>query len=280
MDYEQISDNLEELLAFTETQRLHLGEDLQDHVDRVNEFIDDRQEMNNDELFIKWDQRFKEFFQSIFVVVRLTFSVLPLKTHSGLRSVLKDILKGDLTQQSKQDPGKDKLFELEVGSLLEASGFDVALDEPDLVISGNGLSAPFGIACKYPSSEKQIHAHLNKGYKQITQKRLDGCVGIGMDQLVFDGFGSYIDFRQTQTPPQELMQRELDIRITTLTRERSEKYPSEHPMDTGMMFLCAGGVYGNPPLALVRVTSLAVTSKSSPSYPSMRIIHEALRRMT
>ena len=281
--YDQLSTELDELLNYLNAEGLGVGKDVQRCVDVMQEFFQNRKSMDDDQLANHWDSRFDEFCRSYFVVARLTSAVLPLQSCPGLRSVLRDVLRGDLTEQSTQNEAKDKFFELEVGSVFVNSGFEVELAEPDLVVAGNGLSERFGIACKYPSSEKQIHSHLSKGYKQLSGAGLEGCVAIGMDQIIFRGFDSYKDFRKTSKSPQQTMQEELDVRLVTLAKERPEKYPSEEPMESGMMFLRAGGILDDPTsgkasLVVVGVASLA-TNSSNPTHPNVQLLYDAMKRL-
>jgi len=159
---------------------------------------------------------------------------------------LKKVLGGPLTQDLVPVEAKDIFYELEMAALWRACGFTVDLDEPDVVVSGNGLSDRLGVACKYPSSWGQIHEHLSKEYKQITRNGYEGLVAIGLDQLVFNGMTNYMDFRQNPKHPLEVLQRATSEIMTNLVATRERDYPSEKPVDGAMVSLSAVGLYCDP----------------------------------
>jgi hypothetical protein len=138
-------------------------------------------------------------------------TVLPRRRLNGdqnrLKSRLKQVLGGALTQDFVPDAAKDYFYELEMAAHWKDCGFTVELAEPDVVVSGNGLSAPLGVACKYPSGLASLHDHISKGYGQITKHGYEGLVAIGLDQLVCKGMSNYMDFRQTDKHPLDIMER-------------------------------------------------------------------------
>ena len=107
----------------------------------------------------------------------------------------------------------------------------MGLREPDVVVSGNGLSGELGMACKYPSSEAQIQTHLSKGYKQLANQNMDGCVVIGLDiivfRTVFNSPPKFLDFRQGKRHPLAVANSMVGDTMNALVVKRAEEYPSE-----------------------------------------------------
>ncbi len=104
-----------------------------------------------------------------------------------------------------------------MAATLKLAGFSVELREPDVVASGNGLSNPLAIACKYPFSRQQVHEHISKGYRQITRENMDGVVSIGLDLMVAKdlGLGTRLDFRRGRKPAFEIMEKRWTWRFVT-----------------------------------------------------------------
>lgn len=220
----------------------------------VREFLTDQESLLSDDLIDKWNNNaeFKRFYDAVIVVFRLTRAVVALKNQPRkiLKNILAVVLAGSITQDSSPCQAKDFFYELDLAYKLLFIGFSVTLREPDIVITGNGLSCEIGIACKYPSSVKQVHAHISKGYRQLTGQNLSGIVALGMDLImfrkVFNSSPHYLDFRQNPKQPltiaQDFLKREMAILIT----ERPEKYPSESPLDGALLSLNCWGAYGEP----------------------------------
>ncbi len=230
----------------------------------VRRFHADHAALSEEALLGKWkNERFREFHDAAIVVHRLTEAVAALRDQprGELRKRLKQVLSGTLTQDFSPQQAKDFLFELEVAHLLQKAGFTVALQEPDVVISGNELSVELGMACKYPSSEAQIHEHVSKGYRQIDNQNLAGCVVIGLELIVFkatfDSPPKFLDFNQGGRPPQEVADECVSSAICNLVKQRTEDYPSERPIDGLIVTLSMWGAYGSP-AALTGVSSWAV----------------------
>lgn len=214
--------------------------------DTTREFLHDRRTMEESAWMAKWNPRFKEFYHAQIVAHRLTEAVVILKDQNKLKSRLKQVLGGTLTQDFEPDAAKDYFYELEMAALWKECGFVVELAEPDVVVSGNGLSAPLGVACKYPSGLGSLHEHISKGYKQITKHGYEGLVAIGLDQFVFKGMSNFMDFRQNDKPPLEIMERATTEAMTNLVALRDRDYPAEKPIDGAMITMSAIGIYGNP----------------------------------
>ncbi len=215
----------------------------------ARKFLDDRKARPEDECCRAWGARFKEWHDAMIVVKRMTDACLTLAgavPDGALAKLLRVVCKGSLTQDFEPDQAKDFFYELELASRFTKSGFSVSLDEPDIVISGNGLSGPVGIACKYPSSEKQMHPHISKGYRQIAKQGVAGAVAIGLDQIVFHEMAHFIDFREGGQEPQAVLQDYLRRAITDLVKKREDLYPSEDPINGCILTLWAYGVYGIP----------------------------------
>ncbi|MCA9113128.1 MAG: hypothetical protein KDA52_24465 [Planctomycetaceae bacterium] len=196
-----------------------------------------------------------------------------------LRSYLKTIFAGDLTQSNEPSQAKDFLYELWLASIFTELGFEVSLAEPDIIISGNGLTDALGIACKFPSSMQQVHPHLSKGYKQIRNQALRGVVAIGLDLLVsrtaFPNGIRFIDFRQGDKHPLDVAQRHANEATEELVSSRTVKYPSEDPADGLLMTLTIGGIFGDP-ASLLFVTAMTLQcDDSNPIQKDLMRIYEA-----
>jgi hypothetical protein len=193
MGYETVERNLAAFDKVIAKLGVKLADDspIKKDFDTTQEFLNDRKSLDEAALMEKWNPRFNEFYHAQIVIKRLTDAVVTLKDQNRLRSRLKQVLGGSLTQDFVPDASKDYFYELEMAALWKDRGFTVELAEPDVVVSGNGLSAPVGLACKYPSSWDQIHSHVSKGYMQITRHEYEGLVCIGLDQLVFNGMSNW-----------------------------------------------------------------------------------------
>jgi len=151
-------------------------------------FLADQASMTQAALSAKWrEPEFKRVFEAAIIVFRLTRSVVALQAQPRrrLKCTLEPVLAGNITQDFSPCQAKDFFYELELAYFLQRAGFSVTLREPDVMIEGNGLSRPIGLACKYPSSEQQVHAHISKGYSQLTGQQLPGVVAFGMELLIF-----------------------------------------------------------------------------------------------
>ena len=214
--------------------------------DTTTEFLNDKRTMAENAWLEKWSRRVKEFYDAQIVVKRLVDAVVALRGQARLKGRLKKVLGGPLTQDFVPDAAKDHFYELEMAALWAGCGFAVELAEPDVVISGNGLSAPLGVACKYPSGLASLHEHISKGYRQIAKQGYDGLVVIGLDQLACKGMSNFMDFRQGSRHPLEVMESLTADAMTRLVALRAQDYPSERPIDGAMLTMSAVGIYGQP----------------------------------
>jgi hypothetical protein len=245
--------------------------------DTTREFLHDRKALEEGALMEKWNHRVKEFYHAQIVVKRLIDTVVTLKDQNRLKSRLKQVLGGSLTQNFVPEAAKDYFYELEMAALWKDCGFTVELAEPDVVVSGNGLSAALGVACKYPSSWDQIHSHVSKGYKQITTHGYEGLVCIGLDQLVFNGMSNYMDFRQNDRHPLEIMESATGEAMTNLVRLRARDYPSEKPIDGAMLTMSAVGLHRQPAqLTSVRYATLQC-DQANPRYADFGVLYEKMK---
>ncbi|MBS0206647.1 MAG: hypothetical protein JSS49_27540 [Planctomycetes bacterium] len=278
MGYEKLEGNLDQ---FDETlSRLGVKFEadslIKKDFETAREFLGDRTALAEPELRAKWDERFKEFYHSQIVVSRLTDAVRVLRGQANLKSRLTQVLGGSLTQDFRPEASKDYFYELELAALWKECGFEVDLAEPDVVISGNGLSGPLGVACKYPSSWKQIHDHVSKGYRQITRHGYEGLVAIGLEQLVCDGMVNYLDFRQNEKSPLQIMERATSEMMTNLIAARARDYPAELPIDGLMLTMSAVGILGNPPqLASAHYATLQC-DQNNPRYSDFGVLYRAM----
>ena len=282
MAHEQFLKNIVEFDQILAGLRLRIedGSLLKAQFDLTREFLQDKITFSENQLTAKWDPRFKEFYDAQIVVGRLTDSVVILRgqPEGALRKRLKLVLVGPLTQDLESQQAKDHFYELEMAALLQQAGFAVELREPDVVVAARGLTKSYGIACKYPSSEKQINDHISKGYKQISNQNLDGLVALGLDQIVFKGMSKFLDFRQYERPPLEVMQQIVDEAMYGLVAQRAKDYPSECPVDGVIVTLAASGVCGEPAcLRTVRAITLQCDSQN-PMSADIQLILSGLRK--
>jgi hypothetical protein len=244
-----------------EDMKMKVGDNspIKQEADIVRDYYRDRATLGVEEAINKWNPRFNEFYQARITLERVTAAAEALRGLPGLKGLLKDILAGSVTQDFKLSSAKDKLYELEMAATLRLAGFSVELREPDIVASGNGLSKPLAIACKYPFSRQQVHDHISKGYRQITRENLDGVVSIGFDLLVAKDLrlGPRLDFRRGGKPAHEIMANRLDMEIHDLQVERKRDYPSERQLDGLILTLSFSGMHGDP-LELTALNSIAL----------------------
>jgi len=225
------------------------GFPLKREADLIREVYHDRESLGDEEGQAKWGHRIPEFVLARIALERFVAATETLKGLPGVKKIMKDVLAGSISQDFQPSQAKDKMYELEFAATLKLAGFHVVLREPDIVASGNGLSKPLAIACKYPSSREQIHAHVSKGYKQITGQHLDGAVAIGLDLIVGKDAGLHgiLDFRRGSIPAEEILERRLSDEVRKLEVERKRDYPSERPLDGLIMTVAMAGTYGEPP---------------------------------
>lgn len=279
MGYDMVERNL---LAFEEIVAklgVRLADDspIKKDFDTTREFLNDKKTTEEMVWMEKWNPRFKEFYHAQIVVKRLIDAVVTLRDQNRLKNRLKQVLGGSLTQDFEPDAAKDYFYELEMAAFWKDSGFTVDLAEPDVVVSGNGLSGPLGIACKYPSGLGSLHEHISKGYRQITKHGYDGLVAIGLDQLVFKGMSNYMDFRQSDKPPLELMESLTREAMTNLVALRAHDYPAEKPIDGAMLTMSAVGIYGKPAqLKSVRYATLQC-EHANPRYSDFDILYRNVK---
>jgi hypothetical protein len=277
--YEEIECNLATFDQVTSNLGVKLAEDspIKKDFDTTREFLHDRKTLAESVWSPKWTPRFKDFYHAQIVVFRLTDAVAILQDQKKLRSRLKQVLGGSLTQNFEPEAAKDHFYELEMAALWKECGFTVELEEPDVVVSGNGLSEPLGVACKYPSGLSSLHEHISKGYKQITRHGYEGLVTIGLDQLVFKGMSNFMDFRQGDRPPLEVMEQATLKAMTNLVELRAKDYPSEEPIDGAMITMSACGIYREPPgLTRCRYVTLQCDD-GNPRKADVGILYQAMR---
>ncbi|KKK72251.1 hypothetical protein LCGC14_2905750, partial [marine sediment metagenome] len=229
MGYEKIERQLAQFDALVARLNLTIGDSpLAQSIQQVRDFLADREAMAQEDWLAKWDPHFKDFYDSQIAVGRLCDSVTRLQGQADgtLRQYLKKILSGSLTQDFDPQEARDFFYELWIAGILAEAGFSVTLEEPDITVQGNGLSQKLGIACKYPSSEKQIHTHINKALSQLQRHGLQGFVAIGLDQIILrELFGStFVDFNKGNKHPLDVLQSAIDAEVVKIVGERPKKY--------------------------------------------------------
>ena len=248
----------------------------------IREFLEDKVKLPEQELLLKWNPRFKEFYNAQLVLGRLGSAVAVLwnQPDGKLRTYLKKIFSGDLSQGSSPNQAKDFFYEFWLASVLAEAGFTVELKEPDIIISENGLPGPLGIACKYPSSEQQLHPHLSKGYKQLRNQSLDGFVAVGIDLIVlkeaYPRGVNYIDFNQGSKHPVDVLQVQVDQATKNLVASRAKDYPSEAPIDGLFVSFTMGGIFGSPPTFTFATATTMQCGAHNPMEEQIRKIRDRI----
>jgi predicted nucleotidyltransferase len=244
------------------------GTPLKQQADLLREAFNDMNILGLEKSNAKWMPRLPECDQARIDLERFVEAVEPLKDLPGLKDILKKVLADPITQDFKPSQAKNAFYELEMASAVKQAGFHVELREPDVVVSGNGLSKSVAIACKYPSSRQQLHKHLSDGYRQIAGKNLEGVVSIGLDLLV--GTGLDRDFRRGDAPALESQFRLLVREVNDLAESRAKDYPEERPLD-GLMLtvnIVGIGLDGTERLE----SSALVCLPGNPMWPDLKII--------
>lgn len=282
MGYEAVERNLAAFDEILARLGVKLADDspIKRDFDTTREFLNDKSTLADHVWLEKWNPRFKEFCHAQIVVKRLIDAVVTLKDQVRLKSRLKVVLGAPLTQDFEPNSSKDYFYELEMAVLWKECGFTVGLAEPDVVVSSNGLSAPLGVACKYPSGLASLHDHISKGYKQITKHGYEGLVAIGLDQLACRGMSNYMDFRQNDMHPLEIMASLTSEAMTKLVVLRAQDRPSEKPIDGAMLTMSAVGIYGQPAqLTSVRHVTRQCDS-NNPRYANFGVLYRGMNAGT
>ncbi|GAA4440310.1 hypothetical protein [Bremerella cremea] len=269
MGYKKLSQQLNILERYVTDQKIKLADDAPTVVQLnvVREFLKDQSSLKEEQLLIKWNPRFREFYEAQIAIGRLSGVIAELveKQRAQLAKYLKIILGGGISQGGHPEQARDYFYELWLASVLSEANFTVSLEEPDIVVEGNGLTKKIGIACKYPSSEKQIHAHLSKGYSQLEKHNLPGFVALGIDQIVIEqaNLKRYVDFNQGAGNPVDVLSAHASSEVKRIVEERPTTFPSEVPADEVVVTITLGGHYGTPAkLTVATGTAIHCTSTS------------------
>ncbi|MEQ8199790.1 MAG: hypothetical protein ABRQ24_00040 [Syntrophomonadaceae bacterium] len=97
--------------------------------------------------------------------------------------ILRQIFSGTrLPSEDANSIARDKQFELYLASVLERTGFGVALEEPDIRFTYN--SEVYSLAAKRIRSPQQIRKRYREAIRQIKRYPHPGFIGISLDPLV------------------------------------------------------------------------------------------------
>ena len=213
----------------------------------VKEFLSDI-EKSPDNAATKWLAKdFLPWYRAIIAVDMLCESAIVLQDlpPEFLKKQLELSTMTDLSQDFDQSQSKEYLYELYVGAILRRSGFTIEFAEPDLKISGHGLSQTLGVACKYLSSEDKINRNISKGYEQIEGQGLRGFVAIGMDNIVCAGLKRFIQFPEKPEHIMATMAGTLGEWVRHLIKARAG-VQGRKPLDGAMFTLRMVGIWGSP----------------------------------
>lgn len=97
-----------------------------------------------------------------------------------VRHRIADLCAGDLvfTSQSKHDPGRNLCFELVTAAMLQRVGGQSKLGSPSDVVNMVGGQALL-VECKRPTTFAALGRRLKDGYRQMSEHRRAGHVGVG-----------------------------------------------------------------------------------------------------
>ncbi|MFN0019076.1 MAG: hypothetical protein ACKVP0_12500 [Pirellulaceae bacterium] len=286
MGYEKVAANLGIVHKQIADLKIKLDPNAQivQQLSLVREYLAEKDLLSVDEHDKKWKDRFLEFYKAQLAVGILSEAIAELVTNQKepLAKYLKVVLAGNLTQGGPAGgQPRDWFYELWLASILSKAGFTVRLQEPDLVVEGNGLSQEIGIACKYPSSDKGIHDHLSKGLSQLKKHGLSGFIALGIDQIVVEkaNLKKFVDFNQGDKHPIDVLQAHANSEAHTLVKERPTKYPSEDPVDALLVTLSLAGHYGQPPQLVAPTVFSIHCPKQHQLRKDMEVIVAALEKL-
>lgn len=116
---------------------------------------------------------------------RISDAILGVANEALAQELLFRIGKKDMDLDLRvPSQGKDALWELELLSFLRRNGAKAWLQEPDIVVSLDGIDYP--IACKKVNSEANVIDQVRKGCKQLSSFGVGGIVALNIDALVPD----------------------------------------------------------------------------------------------
>src|SRR4051794_16514583 len=124
MGFENVERNLEAFDGIVAKLGMKLADDspIKKDFDTTREFLKDKKTLEEAALMEKWGSRFKEFYHAQIVVKRLIDAVVTLKDQIRLKSRLKQVLGGSLTQDFAPEAAKDYFYELEMAALWKDCG--------------------------------------------------------------------------------------------------------------------------------------------------------------
>lgn len=118
--------------------RLVDGMPLKQQTDLLREYDRDSATLGLEKANSKYSRL--EIFLAEMVVERFVEVIGPLTSLRGLKSKLNIVLKESIAQDFKPTQAKRIFYELETAASLVQAGFDIELKDPDIIVSGNGLS--------------------------------------------------------------------------------------------------------------------------------------------
>src|SRR5262249_19728527 len=112
--------------------------------------------------------------EQLYLIVSELFRPPPL---SKLDGPLQKLLAGHALPQSERHTiSRDTQFELYIAAVFRRAGYEVQLEEPDVLVKVRGSWV--GIAAKRPKTPKKIERRLREGRKQIERLGKPGIVAI------------------------------------------------------------------------------------------------------
>lgn len=145
-------------------------------MDRAEKFASSPElESGNDKLFLR------AVIQGQFLD-RIARACAGIEGASNERQHLIRIKKGSVDPGLRvPSPAKDKLFELELLSLLHENELNAELSEPDIVV--RSPLGPVDIACKRIYSRKNAESQISKGIHQLDRSKSHKILALCLDDL-------------------------------------------------------------------------------------------------
>lgn len=216
-------------------------------VSLVKEFLADHR-ASPDDAVKKWMAKdFLAWYRAVIAVEMLCDAALTFEARDAgwLRKQLELATMKDLSQDFEQSQSKEYLYEMQVAAWLQQSGFEIEFSEPDLKVSGNGLSQTLGVACKYVSSEDKLNTRISKGYEQILGQKLKGFVAVGIDNIVCADLKRFVQFPDDARTIRKVMGDKLTEWVTKVEKSRAGT-DGRKPLDGAMFSLRMVGIWGKP----------------------------------
>ncbi len=246
----------------------------------VTNFITDI-DADSESALKKWMQLpFDEWYWAMLSVEKLCSAVNTLRNHpDDLAKLIPLAVMEDIKQDFEPTQSKTYMYELQVAAWFQKAGFNVAFEEPDVRVSGQGLSQQIGLACKYPSSEKKLDRRISEGYEQIDRQGIAGLVVVGMDIMSCRGMKKFVQFPDRKSIILNSMANELSNWINKTIKRRAG-VAGRRPLNGAIFTLSMAGIYGKPAGLIVANQMTFQSEQENPLNPDIAIIAAAIGNLS